>query len=386
MKNFYYGSQTINNQDIKVVSQTLKSRLITQGPNLVKFENNLLKYFGSKYCLAVSSGTAALHLSVLSLNAKKNDIIITTPITFLASAACIAYSNCKIVLVDINLSNFTIDVEKLEKKLVELKKNKKKIKALIAVDYGGYPCNWKKLKNLSQKFNFFLINDNCHALGSKYFNSKQYAQKYADIVTQSFHPVKAITTGEGGAVFTNSKKIYNKIKLLRSHHIDRSKNNIGEWYYKVENLGFNYRLTDFQASLGISQLKKLDIFIKKRQKIAKFYHKYFGKFSQFKSIDCKNKNCKNSYHLFPLLFDFKKNKVSKNSFFTKMKKIGINLQVHYVPIFYLKAFKKRVTNLKDNFQNSKKFYENSFSIPIYPNLNQRDLNFISKNIIKHLVK
>ena len=385
MKAISYGAQTISRSDVASVTKILTSRFLTQGPTIKKFEKNLSKYFGSKHCLAVSSGTAALYMTLLALNLKKNDIVITTPITFLASASCIINAGCKIVLVDINLKDFTIDTDKLEKKLIDLKKQKKIPKALIAVDYSGYPCNWKKIKVLSKKYNFMTINDNCHSLGTRYFGSKKYAMKYADIVTQSFHPVKTITTGEGGAIHTNKERIFKKTKLIRSHSIDRSlTNKFGPWYYQVENLGFNYRLTDIQASLGISQLSQIDKFVTSRKNIAKRYNKFFKKNEKFKTINIDDKNIESSYHLYPVLFDFEKYKISKKNFFLKMKKKGIMLQVHYIPLHHLNLIKKNCVNLKDKFLNSEIFYKNSFSIPIFPNLKTKDQIYIFNQIVKSL--
>tara|TARA_B100000029_G_scaffold476947_1_gene521544 strand:- start:38561 stop:39730 length:1170 start_codon:yes stop_codon:yes gene_type:complete len=387
MRNISYGKQTISRQDIKAVSKSLLSRFITQGPLVQKFEKKLSNYFGSKYCLALSSGTAALNLALLSLNLKKKDIVITTPITFLASASCIINVGCKILLVDINEKNFTINIDLLEKKLKQLKIKKISPKALIAVDYAGYPCNWKKIKKLSKKYKFVTINDNCHAMGSKYFGSKKYAIKYSDIVTQSFHPVKTITTGEGGALYTNKLDIFKRVKSLRSHCIDRSfTDRYGLWHYKVDNLGFNYRLTDIQSSLGISQLNQIDKFVNKRKKIAKNYDKLIQKYPQFSTIQKSDKEIDNSYHLYPLLFDFKKYNVSKKNFFLYMKKKGITLQVHYIPLQFHNLIKKNTVNIKDKFMISEKFYQRSFSIPIYPDLKYSQQKLILKLITNYLIK
>ena len=210
-----YGKQYIDNDDIKAVTKILKSKFLTQGPLVNKFEKKLKNLLGSKYCCALSSGTAALHLAGLSSLLGKNDYVITSPISFLATSNAILYSNARPIFVDINETTYNIDENLVEKKILELKKKNKYIKALIATDFAGNPCNWKRLKSLSKKYNFLLINDNCHALGAKYYNDYKYAQKFADIVTHSFHPVKQITTGEGGALLTNNKKIFeNAIELM----------------------------------------------------------------------------------------------------------------------------------------------------------------------------
>lgn len=385
MKNLYYGSQYIDKKDIQAVTNALSNRLITQGKIVENFEKKLQNFFGAKYCLAVSSGTAALHLSMIAIGLKKNDIIITTPITFAASAVAALHLNCKIILVDIDKISKTIDVEKLEKKLNQLKKKKIYPKALIAVDYAGYPCDWKKIKKISRKYKLFTINDNCHAMGSEYYNDKKYAIDYSDIVTQSFHPVKGITTGEGGAVITNNYKIYENIKIMRSHNIIK-KPNKGDWFYDIKSAGFNYRMNEFQAALGISQLKKINDFLKYRRKIAQHYDNKLKNYSFLNYTKKVNKRVKSSYHLYSVIFDFKKNKVSKKNFFQFMKKKGVVLQVHYMPLFLLSVFKKKIINKNDNFENSIFFYKNSFSLPIYYKLKISEQNYVIKTITSYFKK
>ena len=260
MKKFTYAKQQINILDIKNVIYSLKSELITQGKEINNFEKNLSKVLGSKHCSLVSSGTAALHLSGYALNWKPNDFIITSPISFVASSNAAIYHGSTPIFVDIDNKSYTIDCNKLEEKIKKLRIKNKNIKSVIGVDYAGHPCDWAGLKSLSNKYEFTLINDNCHSLGAQYKNSQHYGVKYADIVIQSFHPVKNITTGEGGAVLTNSSKINSIIKSLRSHGIEKStklSKKYGQWYYEMRHLGFNYRITDFQAALGNNQLKRL---------------------------------------------------------------------------------------------------------------------------------
>ena len=261
-----YGKQSIDNDDIKNVIKVLKSDYLTQGPTVKKFENSLGRYFKARYVCAVSSGTAALHLVGKALKWTDEDIIITTPVSFLATANCIEYSNAKTEFVDIDLSSGNIDPNLIEDKLKKYNKFKKKVKAIIAVDYAGHPCDWKSISYLANKFDIKTINDNCHAMGASYFGSRNYALKYADIVTQSYHPVKNITTAEGGSIITNSKKIGDKVKLLRNHGMLKKQfisSKAPKWYYEMREIGFNYRMTDLQAALGETQIKKLNKFVKK---------------------------------------------------------------------------------------------------------------------------
>jgi UDP-4-amino-4,6-dideoxy-N-acetyl-beta-L-altrosamine transaminase len=377
MKIINYGRQTIDNSDIKSVVKTLKSNYLTQGPKVLEFEKAINKKFGSRYSVAVSNGTAALFIATRALGWKKKDVIITTPITFLATANCIENLGAKTDFVDINEKDFTIDPKKLEKKL---KKNKK-IKGVIAVDYAGHPSDWKSLRKLADKYKFTLINDNCHAIGAKYNNNLKYAIKYADIVTHSYHPVKTITTGEGGAILCKDKKIYEKIVRPRSHSIIRNKSNIKPWHYDVHEVGFNYRMSDIQCALGLSQLKKLSQFVKKRRLIANYYKKLLKDDKRF-ILPSENKNIFHSYHLFPLQIDFNKTKINKSILFKEMKKRGINLQVHYIPIYRQPFYRKKYNFKKEKFKNSERFFKRVLSLPIYPSLTFKDANKVIKTITK----
>ena len=378
-----YGKQSIRSDDIRAVIKSLQRDHITQGNQVSKFEIDLKKRFRSKFCTAVSSGTAALHLAGKALGWKKNDIIITSPITFLASANAIEYSGATTDLVDIDKESYCIDPEKLESKLKKYKSRRKKIKAVVAVDYAGHPCDWKSLKFLANKYNFKLINDNCHALGASYFKDPFYAAKYADVVTQSFHPVKAITTGEGGAVITNNKLIDNKIKLLRSHGIKKNLYSNSPWVSDMKQLGYNYRITDFQCALGSNQLKKLKTFIKKRNDIAKFYRDELSEIEKI-ILPKESINIKHSYHLYPIQISFKEIGISRKVFFKKMINYGINLQVHYVPIYNHSYYKKKYNFKKSEFLNAESYYKQTCSLPIYPDLEKKDLNKIIKCLKKIL--
>lgn len=392
VRKYSYGKQVIGKDDIKAVVDVLKSDWLTQGPKITEFEKSLCNKFGSEYATVMNSGTAALHLAGLALGWKKGDIVITSPITFLASANCAVYAGATPDFVDIDERSYTIDVNKLESKLKYYKSKKKKVKAVVAVDFAGHPCDWKALKYLSDKYGFQLINDFCHAAGAEYENDYKYAVKYADVVCMSFHPVKHITTGEGGAVLTNNIKTDEAVKVLRTHGIVKNglkyktgtkEEKSSSWYYEMQMLGYNYRITDFQCALGISQLKKLDGFIKSRREIAKYYDKAFLNSENviFPSVAT---YAKHAYHLYPLQVKFDKVKISKREFFRKLSASGINCQVHYIPVHLQPFYKKNFGFKKDDFPVSEKFYEREITIPLNPSLKKDDLSYISKEILKLL--
>ena len=382
-----YGKQTIDQSDIDAVIGVLKGDWLTQGPEVEAFEVKLKYYFGSKHACAVSNGTAGLHLTGLSLDWQPGDIIITTPNTFLATANCIVYSGATPDFVDIDANTYTMDHNLVEEKVIAYQSQGKKVKAVIGVDYAGHPCNWKALRKIALKYNLKLVNDNCHALGASYFDDRQYAIKYADVVTQSYHPVKHITTGGGGAVLTNNSEIDEKIRLLRTHGItkDPSKleNNDGAWYYEMHELGYNYRITDFQCALGFSQLKRLNQFVLKRKVIAKKYDESFSNLENLKIPKTAN-NVDHAYHLYPLQIDFEKLKLSKAIFFKEMKKAGINLQVHYIPVHLQPFYKKNYGFCTNDFPVSESFYKNEISLPIYPTLSKDEITLVINKVMEIL--
>ena len=382
-----YGKQFIDSKDVLAVKKVLKGQWLTQGPLVKKFELALKNYFGSKYCAAVSNGTAALHLAGLALGWKKGDIVLTSPISFLASSNCILYAGATPDFVDINQTNYNINLIKLEERIKKLKSLSKKVVAVVATDFAGQPCDWKNLKRIALKYNIKLINDNCHAIGAKYCKDKSYAVKYADIVTHSYHPVKNITTGEGGSILTNDKEIYNKINILRSHGTQKNPkkmiSNDGPWYYEMHELGYNYRITDIQSALGISQLKKINKFIKKRKEIAKIYNKHFSQ-DNFYKIPKVEKSNSHAYHLYPLQINFKSNE-QKKKLFKKLYDSKIKLQVHYIPIHLQPYYKKRYGFKKGDFPVAEDFYKREISLPIYYSLDVKSIYKVIK-IIKSFFK
>ena len=383
-----YSRQQIDNKDIKSINKVLKSNFITQGSQINIFEKKICIKVDSKYGVAVNSATSALHISCLALGLKKKEYLWTVPNTFIASANCGLYCGARIDFVDIDEDTFNISIEKLKKKLILAKKNKKIPKIIVAVDFGGNPYDHKTLYELSKKYKLKIITDASHSLGSRYKNYKVGNCKWSDITVFSFHPVKPITTAEGGIAVTNNKILYDKLKILRNHGISRDvkkyKKKINhKWYYEQIDLGFNYRMNELQAALGISQLKKLDSFNLKRNKIAKIYKKKLKNLPiKFQKID---KNNFTSYHLFVILFP--KSVIRKkiyNEIFNYFLKNKIDINLHYLPIhlhpfFRLKGFKDRM------YLVSEEYSKRAISLPIFPSLTFQNQNKVIK-IIKKVFK
>lgn len=386
MRNYSYGKHSINENDIQAVVKTLNSGWLTQGPTVEKFEQALCKLFGAKYAIAVSNGTASLHLAGLALGWKEGDVIITSPLTFLASANCILYCGATPDFVDIDPVTYTISPNLLEEKILSYKKEGKKVRAVVAVDFAGHPCDWAKLVELSTTYGFDLIDDACHALGAKYESEHICSAKFAKAVNLSFHPVKSITTGEGGAILTNDETLAKKIRILRSHGMTKDPSVMekidGPWYYEMHQLGFNYRITDFQCALGESQLARLGEFNSRRREIAEFYNKNLdGHF--LKKPGCAT-NVEHVYHLYPILLKLENLKVGRKEIFESLWEQGIRLQVHYYPVHLQPYYKTSFGFAKNDFPVSEDFYDRELSLPIYPDLTDQDLPYLCDVINKTL--
>jgi dTDP-4-amino-4,6-dideoxygalactose transaminase len=337
MKNIPYGRQYIDNQDIRFVSKALKQDLITTGDYVKKFENKISSFLKARYVISCNSGTSALHLALMAINLKKDDKIIMPAINFIA-----VYNMAKIMNANIFLANVDpLTGQMTPKTLLEcIKKNKlKKIKAIVTMYLGGHPENVIEFYKIKKKFNCYLIEDACHALGSKYLYNKKYLSigscKHSDIAAFSLHPVKSITSGEGGLVTTNNKVLANKIFLFRSHGIERHKNH--HWEYQIRYSGFNYRLSDINAALALSQLKKIGKFLIYRKKVYDYYLKELSVFKDVLNFPKYNKNNISSYHLCLLSINFKKNIFTKNNFLKFLKKNKIISKYHYIPIYNFKV-------------------------------------------------
>ena len=373
-----YSTQVISKDDVSSVSKALKSSFITEGPLINNFEKKLTNYTKSKYATIVNSASSALIIACGALGLKKNDFLWTSPISFVSSANCAFFYNAKVDFVDINQNSFNLDVNQLELKLSKAKKQKKLPKIIVVVHLGGNPCDMKKIKRLSKKYKFSVIEDASHALGANYKNIKIGNPKYSDLSILSFHPVKMITTGEGGALMSNDYNLDKKIKSLRSHGIVREKKylvnkKLPKWYYEQKYLSSNYRMTAFQAALGISQLKKIDKFTKERNNLAGIYEKKLKKLNiKFQLID---KNNKSSRHLFIILVD----KKIRNKLYFYLEKNKIQTNLHYIPIYRHPYYKKFRFN-KKNYKNSERYYEEALSIPLHCNISRKEQNYVINKI------
>ncbi len=382
-----FSKQSINKDDINSVIKVLKSNYLTQGPKTLEFEKKISKFVNSKYAVSSNSGSSSLHLACLALGVSKNDIVWTVPNTFVASANCAINCGAKIDFVDIDPETWNIDVIKLEKKLSSLKKvNLPKV--LITVHFAGQPPEQKKIYELSKKFSFKIIEDASHAIGSKHYNEKVGSCKWSDITVFSFHPTKIITTGEGGISTTNDIKLARKMKLYRTNGITKNsklflnRGKLKPWYYEHQTSGFNYRMNDISAVLGISQLRRINKFINRRNLIAKYYAKLFKKLPvNFQKI---NKYNISSYHLLIIKLDLEKFKFGYRKIFLKLRSKNFFVNLHYMPLHLSPYFKKKGFK-KRNFPVSEDFSDSALSLPIYYELKLKKINEIYK-IIKSFVK
>ena len=372
-----YSKHNISKKDITSVIKVLKSDFLTQGPTVKFFEKKIKKIVSAKYAFAVNSATSGLHVACMSIGISKNDVVWTSPNSFVASSNCALYCGAKIDFVDIDLKNYSLCPTKLENKL---KSTKKKFlpKAIVLVHFAGYATNLERIKRLSKKYNFKIIEDASHALGGKYKNSYIGNCQFSDVCVFSFHPVKSITTGEGGLITTNSKKISAKINLFRNHGINRDKKFLLNKTLKINHyeqieLGFNYRMSDIAAALGISQANRLKKFTHKRISVAKFYDKELINLPIQKPIFSKD----SSWHLYVILL---KNNSIRKKLFEFLKKRKINCQIHYIPI-HIHPYYKKIGFKKKDFPNSVEYYERCLSLPIF-----FDLKFSAQKKIISLIK
>lgn len=377
-----YGKQDIQQEDKKNILEVLNSDYLTQGPKIRELEEALSSYCQVKYASLVSSGTAALHLACLALNIGKNDIVWTSSNSFVASANCILYTGAKVDFIDISKRSYNICSKILEEKLLLAKQKKRLPKAIIAVHFAGQSCNMERLKELSQKYNFFIIEDASHAIGGKYKGKPIGNCHYSDLAIFSFHPVKIITTGEGGVLLTKHKNLHKKIQVLRTHGITKDSDEFddqeqGIWYYEQKYLGFNYRITDIQCALGLSQLKRLSPYVKKRTYLAKRYNKLLEKLPIILPFQVPYSN--SSYHLYPIKINPQLTKKTRRQLFDYLRDHKIGVQVHYIPI-HLQPYYKKLGFKEGDLPNTEAYYKDVLSIPLFPKMREEEQDYIIDKI------
>lgn len=380
---YYYGKHSVDNKDVFNVLSSIKSGVLSQGKKLLELESKVANFCKAKYCLAVSSGTAALHLATLACGLKKKEYSFTSTLTWSATANVNLYAGADVKFIDIEPDTFNININDLEKKLFFLKKNKKKMpKLVIPVHFAGMPANLDKLKILSNKYKFKVIEDAAQAMGAIYKNKKIGSCAYSNITIFSLHPVKSITAGEGGLILTNEKKLYDKMKLLRSHGMKKNKNI--KWTSEVVDLGFNYRITEMQCALALSQLKKLNIFMKKRRKIVELYKDSFNSVNLDIKFQKNSDNSNSSNHLCVILLPESTTLSKKMKFNDLMKKDNIQLGMQYLPVHLHSYYIKRYGKIRLKF--SENYFKRAFSLPVYPDLSFNDIKYITKKFIKNFKK
>ena len=377
-----YSRQKIDRQDINAVTKVLKSDFITQGPLINKFEKKIARAVKAKFATACNSATSALHISCMALGFKKNDILWTVPNSFVASANCAKQIGGKVDFVDIDTTTFNIDIKLLAKKLKEAKKNNKLPKIIIPVHFAGQPTLQDEIYKLSKKFKFKIIEDASNSLGANYKKIKVGNCKWSDITVFSLHPVKIITSGEGGIATTNNKNIFYKLQMYKNHGITKNKKfflkkNFPGWHYEQQFLGLNYRMNEISAALGISQLYKLNSYVKDRNRIANYYKKKID--IDDLALPKINSFCLSTFHLFVVRITSKNYKKIQVKLFTFLRKKKILVNVHYIPI-HLQPYYKSLGFKKGDFKNSEKHAESTLSLPIYPGLASQELDYIIKQI------
>lgn len=370
-----YGRQRIDEEDIQAVVDVLKSDYLTTGPKIAEFEQMVCEYTHTKYAVAIANGTAALHAACFAAGIGSGDEVITTPITFAASANCVLYCGGKPVFADVDPRTYNLDPEDVRRKITE------KTKAIIPVHLAGQPCDMEAIHKLAKERNLVVIEDGAHALGAKYKGQK--IGGLSDMTTFSFHPVKPITTGEGGMVMTNDEELYKRLLLFRSHGITRDEElmayNEGPWFYQQLELGYNYRITDIQCALGMSQMKKLDGFLRRRQEIAARYDDAFatvdGIVTPYQSDDGQS-----GWHLYIIQVP----QCDRRKVFEYLRSKGIGVNVHYIPVYKHPYYRQHgyETVKCDRAEN---LYENMISLPIYPGLSQEEQDYVIEEVKKAIV-
>tara|TARA_Y100000816_G_scaffold161600_1_gene115615 strand:- start:4260 stop:5429 length:1170 start_codon:yes stop_codon:yes gene_type:complete len=380
-----YGRQDISREDIKEVTEVLNSDFLTQGPKVPLFEKKVADYCGAKFGVAVNSATSALHAACYALGLGEGDYLWTSPNSYVASANCGLYCGAKVDFVDIDPNTYNLCVSQLEKKLISAEMENKLPKIVIAVHFAGQPCEMEKIYKLSLRYNFSVIEDASHSIGGKYLDQQIGSCKFSDITVFSFHPVKIITTAEGGMAMTNSEELAKCMEIFRAHGVTKeadqmNKKEEGPWYYEQINLGFNYRMTEIQAALGISQLKKIDKFIARRHELKDRYNFHLRDLPIIRPYE--DKSCYSAFHLYPIQIDT--DKKSRRYVFEQLKKNGIGVNVHYIPI-HTQPYYQNLGFNEGDFPIAEAYYSKAISIPLFYSLKKKEQDSVIE-LLKTILK
>ncbi|EOQ98125.1 UDP-4-keto-6-deoxy-N-acetylglucosamine 4-aminotransferase [Leptospira wolbachii serovar Codice str. CDC] len=385
MKQIPYGRHSINQSDIDSVLDVLNSDFLTQGPQVAAFEKAVCEYVSCKYAVAVNSATSALHLACLALGVKEGDFVWTSPISFVASSNCALYCGADVDFVDIDPISYNMSVDSLREKLIRAEKEGKLPKVVIPVHLAGLSCDMQKISELGKEFGFRIIEDASHSIGGEYQGRKVGSCQFSDITVFSFHPVKIITTGEGGMCTTNDAELENTMYRLRSHGITRNPKEMteapdGPWFYQQLDLGYNYRMNDIQAALGISQMKRLDQIVKRRHEIKDYYNQILADLPL--KLPQESLDSKSSFHLYIIQVLEKNLKADRKEIFERLRVSGILVNVHYIPIYHQPYYQKRYNYSYSSFPEAENYYKNVISLPIFPELSTEDQDRVKEAIIK----
>jgi len=398
-----YGKHYIDEDDIQAVTDVLRNGMLTQGPKVFEFESKIADYVGAKYSVAVSNGTAALHLACMALELVGGDSVITTPNTFVATSNSILYVGAKPLFVDIDKQTLNIDIDQIEQTILD----SNNVKAIFPVHFGGLPCDMERIKQLANKYNLAIVEDAAHALGATYSNGSKVGNcQYSDMTILSFHPVKGIAAGEGGMITTNDQSLYRKLTLLRSHGITKGNfefpgiseadnllinkdkaledGKLKRWYYEMQYLGYNYRITDIQCALAISQMDKIDVFLDARRSIAKFYDDAFVDTLNITPLQSHGRD-NSSHHIYVVSIDFDKVGMTRHQFMEKLAGQGVGSQVHYIPVVNQPYYQEMGYSI-EQYPKTDSYYQNTLSIPLYYGLSRVEQELVVSSIKELLGK
>jgi perosamine synthetase len=369
-----YGRQWIDEDDIAAVCAALRSDYLTTGPKVEEFERAVTDYVGARYGVAVSSGTAALHAAIFALGIGPGDEVIVPPLTFAATANCVVYQGGTPVFVDVEPETLLLDPQKVEERLNE------RTRAMVAVDFAGHPCDYEALRRITDRYGLALVADGCHALGAAYRGRR--VGSLADLTVFSFHPVKHITTGEGGMVTTDNPEYARRLQAFRNHGINadfRRRESLGSWFYEMVDLGYNYRLTDIQCALGLSQLKKLPGWITRRQEIARAYDSAFAAMDTLAPLKLRPE-VTHAYHLYTVQLDLSSLRADRATIFSALREEGIGVNVHYIPVHLHPFYRQRFGTGRGLCPVAEAAYERLLTLPLFPKMTDSDVGYVISTI------